>query len=208
MDWQAIQQLLQPKIPPPALDYCLDLWRSLPFELKISKSRQTKVGDFTVKHSLAQPRITINHDLNPFLFLTTFIHEVAHHHTAHRFGLRVDPHGTEWKQVFKEMLDPLLTGNVYPPELHPVLAAHMQNPMASSFADVELTRAFRKFDAHVTTHTTVADLPEGSIFKLQGRFFKKGTLRRSRVLCYEMKTKKKYLVPSEALVGEAQLSLL
>jgi len=208
MDLHAIQELLQPKIPPPALAYCLQLWSQLPFELKISKSRQTKVGDFTVKQSLAKPRITINHDLNPFLFLTTLIHEVAHHHTAHRFGLRVDPHGSEWKQVFKEMLSPLLTQEIYPPELHAVLNAHMQNPMASSFADVELTRAFRKFDAHYTAHTTVADLPEGSIFKLQGRFFKKGALRRSRVLCYEMKTKKKYLVPSEALVGEAQLSLL
>ncbi|MCI0751845.1 MAG: SprT-like domain-containing protein [Flammeovirgaceae bacterium] len=209
MDLQKVKELLQDRIPTLALAYCLNLWQENPFDLKLTKSRQTKVGDFTVRRSMNRPRITLNHDLNCFLFLTTFIHEVAHHRTVLQFGLRTEPHGEEWKLVYQNLMAPLLNdGSVFPEGLLNILRVHMQSPKASSFADVELTKAFRKFDRNHAFQTTLAELPEGTVFRLQGRFFKKGTTQRTRVLCYEMKTRKKYLVPAEAIVGEAQLSLL
>ena len=70
--------ILQAHVPAAAVEYCFQLWKESPFELKITRSRNTKVGDFTSKGSRSHPRITLNNDLNAFLFLQTYVHEVAH----------------------------------------------------------------------------------------------------------------------------------
>ena len=98
MNANKVLEILHAHLPRPSVEYCFDLWKSSPFELKLAKSRQTKVGDFTSKRSKSHPRITLNNDLNPYLFLTTYIHEVAHLHVFLRFGHKVDPHGEECKQ--------------------------------------------------------------------------------------------------------------
>jgi hypothetical protein len=85
---------------------------------------------------------------------------------------------------------------------------HMENPKASSFADIALTKALRGFDADAKELIILSDLPEGSIFKLHDRYFQKGKLRRTRVLCKELNSKRQYLVPAEAEVSDVQLSLL
>lgn len=203
-----VLEILQSHVPPASVEYCFNLWNACPFELKLSGSRQTKVGDFTSRRSRNHPRITLNNDLNPYLFLTTYIHEVAHLHVYIRHADRVEPHGEEWKQKFTELLVPLLWEHVYPEEILHELRRHMVNPKASSFADTKLTEAFRFFDANKSHAAILSHLPEGSTFKLQGRYFKKGKLRRTRVLCKELKSKRDYLVPADALVNDVQLSLL
>lgn len=208
MSIEKILEILKSHVPAPAVEYCLSLWKATPFELKLSKSRQTKVGDFTSRRSKSHPRITLNNDLNPYLFLTTYIHEVAHLHVFLKFGHRVDPHGEEWKTAFTDLLIPMLWETIFPPEILDELRRHMVNPKASSFADTKLTEAFRLFDTNKTHAAVLSQLPEGSTFQLQGKFFKKGKLRRTRVLCKELKSKRDYLVPADALVNNVQLSLL
>src|SRR5688500_16416640 len=208
MSIEKILEILKTHVPPPAVEYCLNLWKATPFELKLSKSRQTKVGDFTSRRSRSHPRITLNNDLNPYLFLTTYIHEVAHLHVFRRYADRVEPHGDEWKETFTNLLIPLLWNNIYPEEILHELRRHMVNPKASSFADTKLTEAFRLFDKNKTHAAVLSQLPEGSIFLLQGKHFKKGKLRRTRILCKELKSKRDYLVPADALVDDVQLSLL
>jgi len=100
MNPEKIYSILHAHVPDTALHYCCQLWNETPFQLKITRTRQTKVGDFTSKKSIAQPRITLNHELNPFLFLITYIHEVAHLRVHLHHGNRVDPHGEEWKRRF------------------------------------------------------------------------------------------------------------
>lgn len=204
----AVRHLIDQHVPPPAAAYAFQLWKETPFVLKITRSRSSKVGDFTGCRHHATHRITLNHDLNPYLFLVTYVHEVAHLRTFLRYGNRVDPHGAEWKNIFRNLLSPVLDEAVFPPRLLYRLTLHMANPKASSFADRELTLALREYDPNASNHTTVADLPEGSVFKLQGKYFRKGKLKRTRVLCREVRTRRQYLVPAEALVSEAQLSLL
>ena len=208
MNESSVLEILKKHLPSPSVEYCFNLWKSNPFELKISRSRQTKVGDFTSRRSKSHPRITLNNDLNPYLFLTTYVHEVAHLHVFLRYGHRVDPHGEQWKQTFTELLIPLLWEEIYPVEILHELRRHMVNPKASSFADTKLTEAFRMFDANKTHAAVLATLPEGSTFFLQGKYFIKGKLRRTRVLCKELKSKREYLVPADALVSNVQLSLL
>jgi hypothetical protein len=203
-----VLEILRKHVPPASVEYCFNLWAACPFELKLSRSRQTKVGDFTSRRSRRHPRITLNNDLNPYLFLTTYIHEVAHLRVYLRYDDRVDPHGEEWKQAFTDLLIPMLWEHIYPEQILHELRRHMVNPKASSFADTKLTEAFRLFDLNKSHAAVLSQLPEGSTFKLQGKYFKKGKLRRTRILCKELKSKRDYLVPADALVNDVQLSLL
>ena len=109
--------------------------------------------------------------------------------------------------MFKELLAPVQE-NAFPPEILHELRRHMINPKASSYADTDLTKALRLYDKNGHLAIVLSEIPEGSIFKLQGRYFSKGKLRRTRVLCKELKSKRSYLVPIDALVTDVQLSLL
>jgi hypothetical protein len=193
-------------VPQSAQDYCLELWRQHPFELKLTKNRQTKVGDFTCRHHNGYVRITLNHDLNAYLFLITYVHEVAHYYTHLKHGSRIDPHGEEWKGMFQQLLIPLLQESVFPEEILHLLRLHMVNPKASSFADADLTKALRKFDPGTAGVLVLSDVPEGCTFAFQGRYFKRGKLRRTRILCREINSKRSYLIPAECMVTNVQLT--
>ena len=123
------------------------------------------------------------------------------------FGHRVEAHGEQWKKTFQQLMSPVLSEEIFPVELLSVLRRHMANPKASSFSDSELTAALRKFDKSQSAVILLSQLPEGSVFGLNGRWFKKGKLKRTRVMCREVNTKRDYLVPLDAPVSGAQLSL-
>lgn len=207
MNVEKLQQLLADRVPTASLSYCLDLWQKLPFDFKLRKTRMTKVGDFTFRTG-KRIQITVNRDLHPYLFLMTYVHEVAHHYVHAAHGHRIQSHGIEWKRKFQELMDPVLNEEIFPEPILPNLKKHMLDPMASSFSDSELTRLFRSFDKNEKEKIVLSQLPEGSVFSLNKRWFKKGKVKRTRVLCNEIKTKRQYLIPLDSLVGEAQLSFL
>jgi hypothetical protein len=103
---------------------------------------------------------------------------------------------------------PVLTEDIFPEPILSHLKKHMQDPMASSFSDSELTKLFRSYDKNESAKILLSELPEGSIFSLNKRWFKKGKVKRTRVLCSELKTKRQYLIPIDSPVGQAQLALL
>jgi hypothetical protein len=207
MDLKKLQEILLQHVPASAVDYCTLLWQELPFDFKLRKSRQSKVGDFTCKTGHT-PQITVNRDLHPCLFLMTYVHEVAHHRVHQQYGHKAEAHGDEWKRSFQVLMNPLLSSEFFPEPLLSGLKKHMTSPKASSFADSELTQLFRSLDERSKEAVLLSHIPEGSIFHLHGRWFKKGKLRRTRVLCREMKSKRQYLVPVDAVIGNAQLALL
>ena len=198
---------LQQHIPEPAVEYCFNLWLKYKFQFKLRKARITKVGDFTFRQGHT-PLITINLDLHPYSFLITYVHEVAHLETHTLFGHRVEAHGDHWKKTFQQLMLPVLSDEIFPDALLAVLKRHMANPKASSFSDSELTAALRKFDKNQAAVILLSQLPEGSVFGLHGRWFKKGKQKRTRVMCREVNTKRDYLVPIDAPVSGAQLSLV
>ena len=109
-----VSNILQAHVPALALAYCVGLWKASPFELKITRARQTKVGDFTSRNTKSHPRITLNNDLNPYLFLMTYVHEVAHLRVYLAHGSRVDPLGVQWRTTFTDLMIPLLWEEIFP----------------------------------------------------------------------------------------------
>ena len=202
-----LRDILQKHVPAPSVEYCIQLWRDTPFKFKLRKARQSKVGDFSCKHGQT-PQITVNDDLHPFLFLITYVHEVAHLRVYKQYGNKVEGHGEEWKDKFRELLVPMMNEEVFERKILKGLLNHMVNPKASTFSDPEMTELLRSVDAKWSRATLLSEIPEGSLFGLHGKWFRKGELQRTRVLCMELKTKRKFLVPQDMPVDNAQLSLL
>jgi hypothetical protein len=184
--------------PAKAVSYCYSLWLVHPFELRVAKARKTKLGDYQYT-TQDNHRISVNQNLNPYAFLITYIHEVAHLQTFVTYGQKVSPHGKEWKKAFGELMQPLLRKDVFPTEILAPLSQYMTNPKASSCTDAHLLQALHQFDT-TSDRTPLLQMQEGEVFSLNGRVFKKGKVQRTRIICEEPATRKKFLIPGQALV--------
>ena len=93
--------------------------------VKVVSKRKTKHGDYRKTVSGAH-QITINKGSNPYRFLITLIHELAHFVAFQEFGYRIQPHGKEWKMTFQKLMLPLINPTVFPESLLAVLALHFK----------------------------------------------------------------------------------
>lgn len=161
---------------------------------KVTRSRKTKLGDYRAPFRGNPHQITVNHDLNPYAFLLTSIHEFAHLKTYQDYKSTVRPHGKEWKQNFVNLIQPFIKLSIFPNDILIAIASYMNNPAASSCTDLNLYRALKKYDCKNTEGTVVEDLPQGAIFVLKnGRKFRKMEKIRKRYKCMEIVTDKIYL---------------
>ena len=197
---EKLYKILQKHVPDNAVHYCLDLWTEIPFHFKVTRKRSTKLGDYRFDHRNGSHAITVNVDLNPFSFLITYVHEIAHLLTTERYGRKLQPHGKEWKSCFAELMDPVLTDLIFPAEILVILRKHMKNPKASTYADSKLLTVLRSYDNHPDDLIPLAELTEGAIFEFNQRMYKWLRLRRTRVLCQQADSSRKYLISKMALV--------
>lgn len=200
---EQLRKIFENHVPAAAISYSLDIWLKIPFSFKIQKPRASKLGDFRYRKDRKIQTITINSDLNPYQFLLTYIHEVAHLHTFEKFGSSLSPHGIEWKKEFQNLMMPLLNNSVFPNDILIPLRNHMRNPAASSSRDLFLMKEMSKYDIpseSVSDHVFLSDLLPGKEFLLSGRKFKKGQTKRTRVLCEEVDSGRKFLVSRLAKV--------
>ena len=186
-------------VPEAALMYCYEQIKRYDVHLKIVNERLSRHGDYR-KLPDGGHLITVNAGPNPYRFLITLIHELAHLVAFIEYGNRIRPHGKEWKQTFKLLMLPLLNPAVFPKELLPALATHFKSPKASSSADARLDRELSRYDETVRG-VFVEELPEGALFAYrEKRIFKKGSKRRKRYECLELETKRNYLFQPNARV--------
>jgi len=200
MDKAAFQEKLKAYVPENAVAYAADLCYQPDLQLTISRARVTKLGDYrSPRTEGAFHRISVNHDLNPYSFLITLIHEIAHYRCTKEFGRKVKPHGSEWKHIFSELLKPVVDASVFPRNVLIALEKHIHSPKASSCADPLLISALSIHDS--TPSLLLQDLEEGVKFQLEnGRSFVKGHKRRTRFVCTELLSHKKFLVAGIAKV--------
>ncbi len=172
--------------------------------VKVKSERKTKHGDYRQLPG-GKHQITINANLNPYRFLITLIHEIAHFEAFNTYGRFIKPHGKEWKQTFQHLMLPFLRPDIFPLELLPLLAQHFKNPKASSDTDTQLALALKRFN-EADDKTYVFEVSLNQVFKLyNGRVFKRGNKRRKRYECVEVKTGKLYLFNPNAEVEVLEL---
>ena len=200
-----MKNLLSKHIPNQALIHCLELWQEYPFQFKTSSKRSTKLGDYRYYPKERSHTITVNNDLNPYSFLVTYIHEVAHRVTFEQHGKKVRPHGPEWKLTFKHLMLPLLNTSVFPEDILKPLAAYLKNPSATTHANIPLLNALRQYDAqHQESLNTLAEVAIGEKFTFQKRTFEKLQTKRTRVVCREVTSNRNYLISVVAEVGNVK----
>lgn len=163
--------------------------------LTITQPRRSVLGDYRHRYQHQPHRISVNGNLNPYAFLVTLLHELAHLLTYERFGNRVQAHGHEWKNFFGELLQGFLKAGHFPEPIERELMQTMQNPAASSCAEVGLLRALRQYDPPGKERCLlIEELTERSCFRTkEGRMFRLEKRIRKRFLCTEQGTGKQYL---------------
>jgi SprT protein len=162
--------------------------------LTVTRARKTVLGDYRHRHRDQNHRISVNGNLNPYAFLITLLHELAHLLTFEQFGNRVSPHGAEWKKVFGQLLAQFIQHHVFPDDIEKALLRSVHNPAASSCADEVLLRTLRRYDPKQEGVVLVESLPQGALFETSdGRIFQKGEKVRKRHRGTEVKTGKVYL---------------
>lgn len=174
--------------------YVVELLIDYKIQLKLNKPRTSKYGDYrSPMHSDKFHRITVNKDLNPYAFLTTFLHEVAHLTAFEKFKNSIEPHGREWKNEFKLLLHRIVVHHQLPEDIQRALKHYMNDPAASSCSDKGLMKVLALYDNDQKLF--LDQIPEGSIFKLDsGRIFKKGKKLRSWYQCFQQPGNKEYRV--------------
>jgi len=178
-------------LPERAVDPAFDLITENAVHLKIVNERKTRHGDYRNQNGINQ--ITVNANLNPYRFLITLVHEIAHAIAFEKYGRFIKPHGKEWKFTFQQLMLPFIQPAIFPSHLLPLLANHFRNPKASSDTDARLSVALKEFDAQ-NNKNYIFEIPYGSIFRTSnGKVFKKDRKRTKRYECLEVSSGRTYI---------------
>ncbi len=194
------QRILQKYLPAEFVDNVVDLILKHPLEFSIVRPRSTKLGDFRYGPGLKRPKITINGNLNSYSFLITTIHELAHYFAHLEYGGRIKAHGKEWQLTYQKLIYPTIESGHLPKDIEDALLKSLVNVKASSCTDLNLMRVLRSYDVNTNEVLYLEDIAENTHFEINGKWFSKGKLRRKRYLCYELSTRKNYLVSAMAEV--------
>lgn len=198
---QKHREILAKHLPENALELFITYINEHPINLKITNARSTKLGDFKAPFRGQPARISVNGDLNPYSFLITLIHEVAHWviWEKHKSFRNIKPHGKEWKNEYKALMEPYLTNSIFPEPLFSVYRKHMLNPKASSSSDIHLMKELKKLDLRAD-QPILADLNLGAEFQFRGSNFQIMKKNRTRFLCQEKRSKRNFLIHAMAEV--------
>lgn len=201
----SITPQLRPLLPAGTDTYVAGLLGRHRIDVRLSRPRRTKLGDHRPPgRGRAAHRITVNEDLNPYAFLTTLLHEIAHAFTWERHRMprrRLRPHGVEWKREFEGVFSPLVRADVLPADVAAALATSIRNPAAATCSDRGLLLALARYDRPDPSRVLVESLAIGAIFRTDdGMLFRTGPKVRTRRQCFEYRTGREYRVHGLARV--------
>jgi SprT protein len=108
---------LIPYLPQNAYHLVVDYIVTYKIQFTISKDRNTILGDYRPPFNGKGHRISVNGSLNPFAFLITFIHELAHLQNHIENGRKVLPHGKEWQQLYSKLLEVFVEQQIFPSDI-------------------------------------------------------------------------------------------
>lgn len=187
-------EALKAYLPNGSFEPVMELIEEHKVHLTISRERQTKLGDYRHAWHHQNHRISVNGNLHPYAFLITLLHELAHLLAFEQYGPRIQPHGSEWKSLYSQLLKWYIDHQIFPSDIAHELKAMLGNPAASSAGEEKLQRVLRRYEEKKPGHATVEELAEGDQFRLSdGRIFIRGKQVRKRIRCIESSSDRIYL---------------
>jgi len=177
--------------------------------LTITRKRRGILGDYRHPSMGMNPRISINGDLNKYEFLITFLHELAHLFTSLQYMGRVAPHGEEWKQHYRQLLQQFLQLQAFPNDIAEAVKIAMVNPSATAGGEIHLLSIIRQYNApSAVNNTMVQNLADGDFFSTNGKLFQRIEKRRTRIVCQLVNTNKRYLFSAIAEVKKEDFKVV
>ncbi|MBK6777679.1 MAG: SprT-like domain-containing protein [Flavobacteriales bacterium] len=186
------------RLPAAAVPVVINFLRRNPVQVRVSKPRITKLGDYRNAYGTQPHRISVNANLNKYAFLVTLVHEFAHYTTFVRTRRMTNPHGKAWKDDYAQLMRPFMSRDVFPADILHALEHHLHDAPASSCTDHNLLRILRRYDPDPVLF--VEELQERSIFRLNGKLFVKGTRLRTRFKCRCLNDRRTYHIDAVAEV--------
>ncbi len=191
---EAPLQQLNDFLPPGTFDAVSHYLHFYKIHLTITRQRKTVLGDYRHRTHINNHRISVNGNLNPFAFLITLLHEIAHLLAFEQYGNKIAAHGKEWKTIYASLLKQFLEHKIFPADIEYELMNSLKNPAASSCAEDDLIRVLRNHDKNNNDYRLVEELPSAALFRLaSGQIFEKGERLRKRFKCIEVSTQRVYL---------------
>lgn len=170
--------------------------------VKIEMPRNTKLG--YMKYDVVNNFfiISINNNLSPSKFLYVFLHEYAHLLVAQKYK-NAKPHGYEWQIEFFKLLKEAIQKELFHISIaQTILKEFFYAGVYSKQRDFAISIAIDKAD-HTKQPLYIKDLKIGTIFTTKnGMQFQLLEKKRTRYLCNEIKTNKKYLISSYAIIDK------
>ncbi len=201
MEKEKLETILEKHVPEGAAPLLAEWILRYQIGVKITKERASKFGDYRPPFGNNGHRISINHNLSPYQFLITFVHETAHLLTWEQHKNKVNPHGQEWKDNFKMLMQPFLNETFFPKKILPSLRIYMRDPGASSAGDARLYKALDELKNEDNGSIYLEKLPFNAVFFLEdGRKFQKHEKLRKNYMCMEIRTKRLYKISPIARV--------
>lgn len=182
--------ILQNYLPNSSLTFLKNWFGEYKIHIHISRARNSKLGDYQ-KLKDGSHKISINHNLQPELFFFVLTHELAHLIAFDKFKTkRISPHGSEWKDTFREML--LESFCVYSEELKPHILQFSKSPKANFMASGPIVKFFHKEDL-ADNELFIEQLAAGDSFFYKRHIYKIKEKLKKNYLCDNLQNGKKYI---------------
>ncbi len=194
-------------IPANCFDDIFNYLHQYKIQLSVTPQRKSIHGNYQHNFITKENKISVNGTLNPYAFLVTLIHEIAHCICMNDYGRKVSPHGKEWQAIYAKLLLQFTAKNIFPEDIQHHLQKTIKSPKASSCADPSLEKVLAKYNknAHTQNIEYVEDLAINDLFATpDNRIFRCLEKRRTRYLCEEVQTKKRYLFPGIYQIQKVQ----
>lgn len=107
--------------------------------------RKTKLGDHRHDSSRKISIITLNQDSNPYRFLVTLVHELAHAKVRFESAVPVAPHGKEWKAAVSAMMFEMKDCGVFPYDVEVAIERHFSSPKYTDTIDPVFARILDQY---------------------------------------------------------------
>ena len=197
--------ILRRHLPAEAVEWVYTYADRHKLHLHVTRGRRSKLGDYR----WPQPRheyheISVNGDLNPYLFFLVFLHEAAHLETHLKYTAHLSPHGHEWQAEYAALL--LRHMDIFPEEVRPHIVSYTRHIPLQRRLGARIEELLHHYDKDYNPDTGILhldDLEKGSFFRLKSRpdtLFRSVEHRRTRWLCHDAANARQYLISGTAEV--------
>lgn len=170
----------------------------------IVPERKTHVGLMQYHKLRGDFKISVNNNLTPSYFLYVFLHEYAHLLvTLKNPGRRTKPHGKDWQHCFFNLLLQAIEKKLFNASIEKAIQEHFfRKGIYSRERDFMITNIIFEAESQAK-RIYLSDLKTGDIFTANKTLLLKVLeKRRTRYLCQDMNSKKKYLVSQYMPINE------